>query len=200
MSNNDMNIQIPENDELGKFYNYMRERFGELREGSRGTAWDFIGLSASIEYLASLTKIRVRDTESRKMREQYGHEYFTKFVENYFPESYSSFTYKNGQQDLPEQMYRILRCGLAHAFSLYGDAKGRGRTGSIVIGHETGNLIPESLKPPRDDTVVLNFLPLLTDVEYALNRLIKNARNDLVLRERLLKRIREQPPLASITE
>lgn len=193
-------MSLENNDELEKFKNYMFERFFELERDSRGTVWDFVGLSVSLDYLASLTKIKVTDQRTGKLKYQSGSEYFTSFINRFFPEAYSQFTYRNGSNDLPEQMYRTLRCGLAHAFSLYGESSGRGRTGSIMIGHGVDNLIPAIKTPPRDDTVILNFTPLIKDVRTALNNLIEAARSDSRLKERLLVRIRAQPPLQLILE
>ncbi|MBL7234894.1 hypothetical protein [Komagataeibacter oboediens] len=193
-------MNLENNDELEKFKSYMLERFLELERDSRGTAWDFVGLSVSLDYLASLTKIHVIDQRTGKLKCQSGSEYFTSFINNFFPEAYSQFTYRCGSKDLPEQMYRILRCGLAHAFSLYGEPSGRGRTGSIMIGHGVDNLIPAQKEPPRDDTVILNFIPFINDVRTALNNLIEAARFDSRLKERVLKRIRAQPPLQLILE
>ncbi|MBS1014830.1 hypothetical protein [Acetobacter persici] len=197
-------MNLENNDELEKFKSYMHERFNELERDSRGTAWDFVGLSVSLDYLASLTKIKVKVKVKVKQREelrwQPGREYFTIFINEFFPEAYSQFTYRNGSNDLPEQMYRTLRCGLAHAFSLDGEPGGHGRTGSIMIGHGKGNLIPAQKAPPRDDTVILNFIPFINDVRTALNNLIEAARSDPRLKERLLKRIRAQPPLQLILE
>ncbi|MGE4521810.1 MAG: hypothetical protein AB7D19_04915 [Acetobacter sp.] len=191
-------MNLENNDELEQFKNYMHERFDELERDSRGTAWDFVGLSVSLDYLASLTKIKVKTKE--KVRWQSGREYFTLFINNFFPGAYSQFTYRNGSNDLPEQMYCILRCGLAHAFSLYGEPGGHGRTGSIMIGHGEGNLIPAQKAPPRDDSVILNFIPFINDVRTALDSLIEAARSDSQLKDRMLKRIRAQPPLQLILE
>lgn len=69
-----------------------------------------------------------------------------------------------------------------------------------MIGHGVGNLIPVQKAPPRDDTVILNFSPLIKDVRTALDRLIEAARCDSQLKERLLNRIRAQPPLELIPE
>lgn len=193
-------MNLENNDELEKFKSYMLERFLELERDSRGTVWDFVGLSVSLDYLASLNKIEVKDQKTGKLRLQYGSEYFTSFINIFFPEEYFKFTYRSGSNDLPEQMYRTLRCGLAHAFSLYGEPNGKGRTGSIMIGHGIGNLIRTQKAPPRDDTVILNFIPFLNDVRTALIKLVEAARADPQLKERLLGRIRVQPPLQLILE
>lgn len=193
-------MNLENNDELEKFKSYMLERFLELERDSCGTVWDFVGLSVSLDYLASLNKIKVKDKKTGKLRLQYGNEYFTSFINIFFPEKYFKFTYRSGSNDLPEQMYRTLRCGLAHAFSLYSEPSGKGRTGSIMIGHGTGNLIRTQKAPPHDDTVILNFIPFLNDVRTALIKLVEAARADPQLKERLLGRIRAQPPLQLILE
>lgn len=193
-------MNLENNDELEQFKIYMHERFNELERDSRGTAWDFVGLSVSLDYLASLTRIKVKVKEKEGLRWQSGREYFTLFINKFFPEAYSQFTYRSGSNDLPEQMYCILRCGLAHAFSLYGEPGRHGRTGSIMIGHGEGNLIPAQKAPPRGDSVILNFIPFINDVRTALDSLIEAARSDSQLKERMLRRIRAQPPLQLVLE
>lgn len=80
-------MNLENNDELEKFKSYMLERFLELERDSCGTVWDFVGLSVSLDYLASLNKIKVKDKKTGKLRLQYGNEYFTSFINIFFPEN-----------------------------------------------------------------------------------------------------------------
>src|SRR5689334_12604309 len=73
--------------------------------------WCFLCLSALIDYLSIAAY-----PNKKKQRDRY-----VAFIENFFPAKYKNFKYKNGQTDLPDQMYYVLRNGLVHSFSLVPD-------------------------------------------------------------------------------
>ena len=66
---------------------------------------------------------------------------YKRFIKDYLAlvrPGYRDFKYRNGNQDLPEQMYHVLRCGIVHSFSLIPDSTGVnpvGRDRSIVLCH-----------------------------------------------------------------
>ena len=111
---------------------YYLGRANELKIMCRsGTPWVFLCASTFLEYLAKLVYENYSDRK----------DYF-KFIRSYLAKIrplYKDFNYKkNKKQDLPEQMYFILRCGIAHSFSFYPDKIGNniiGRKQSIVLGH-----------------------------------------------------------------
>jgi len=53
-----------------------------------------------------------------------GHKGFVKKYMKEVRQEYATFRYSNGVQDLPVQMYHILRCGIVHSFSLIADKSG----------------------------------------------------------------------------
>ena len=89
--------------------------------------WGFLCVSALIDYLSRLANGK-----------NLGRSGYIQFINDYLPAGYRKFQYQNGQQDLPEQMYHVLRCGLVHSFSLIPDEQARekgGRDRSIVLIH-----------------------------------------------------------------
>jgi hypothetical protein len=112
--------------------------------------WPFLCASALIEYL---TKMVNGDGS--------GAEKYKQFVSTYLARVnplYNSFTYIYGspspEQDLPRQMYHILRCGIVHSFSFIPDKQATdkgGRPRSVLIAHEVSIslLIGTMGKTPR---------------------------------------------------
>lgn len=90
--------------------------------------WVFLCSSAFLEYTMKIVEGKDRGVSGYK-------DLITKY--NYFPDKYKTFVYRCGKQDLPEQMYSILRCGLVHSFSLKPIKPGpHGRLNSISLCHK----------------------------------------------------------------
>ena len=107
----------------------LNDRLNELRACcATGSPWVFVGASAFLEYL---TKLAGRT----------GSQGYKDFVSDELEKVngfYRSFRYRNGAQDLPTQMYHVLRCGIVHSLSLVPDARAvaaGGRDRSIVLCH-----------------------------------------------------------------
>src|SRR5271168_5244509 len=69
--------------------------------------WPFLCASAFIDYLTKMVN-----------GGQTGRETYKQFVSTYLAKVnslYVSFTYGSGHQDLPIQLYHILRCGIVHS-------------------------------------------------------------------------------------
>jgi|JYMV01.1.fsa_nt_gi hypothetical protein len=108
----------------------------EYLRNLRGTVWCFIGASTMIEYLASLSKGAAAGRTS-----------YIEFIKEFMRDAYKKFSYRSRhrvhrgpkkftKEDLPEQMYFILRCGLVHGFSLVPTSKEKengGRERSLTI-------------------------------------------------------------------
>src|SRR6266850_1161838 len=108
---------------------HFRNRLSELRDVARiGSPWIFVCASAYVEYLARLEKGSVTSGDD-----------YIEFVKQWLAKvnpAYKAFTFKSGMQDLPEQMYLVLRCGVVHSLSLVPSqgTKG-GRPRPIVLAH-----------------------------------------------------------------
>lgn len=123
---------------------------------------------------------------------------FQEFISCYMSRSYCSFRYANGLQDLPMQMYAILRCSLIHAFSLTPlprrDKKPTsGRKNSILISAD-GVHLGRVLDPPYDAALFV-FSPFLNDIESALLEAFSQAERDRGLKHRIERHIRIHSPV-----
>jgi hypothetical protein len=110
---------------------YFESRIAELRKlVTLGDPWVFVCASSFIEYLAKMSN--GAPTGAREYKDFLRNHYFRTCPE------YASFRYSCGKQDLAEQMYHVLRCGIVHSFSLFADSHARkydGRDRSILLAH-----------------------------------------------------------------
>jgi hypothetical protein len=127
---------------------------------------------------------------------------FIKFIKEYMPASYKEFTYACGKQDLPEQMYYVLRCGIVHKFSLIPDDQGKGNGGrdcSIALSHDTrdGHVqnIPCTKRGARD-SCCLNAYEFVADLSSAMRKLFKAAKSNPDVRKNIRKWLKKHPPIA----
>jgi hypothetical protein len=107
---------------------YCLDRLNEARPIIvNGTPWGFLCLAAFIDFLAKLAKnVDAKGPGYKDFFKAHAH-------------AYADFRYANGAQDLPEQFYHVLRCGICHSFSLKPDAQALGQGGrekSIHISHD----------------------------------------------------------------
>ena len=162
---------------MNKIEGYFDSRIKELRElANRGDPWIFLCTSSFIEYLARMT---------------YGKETlatdYKNFLTNYFfigcPE-YGHFRYASGTQDLADQMYHVLRCGIAHSFSLIADAKAKIRSGrdrSILLDHRRSgkrhlrNYVNNHTRP-KIDAAVFVAEDFVEDIDKVMQYIFSEAR------------------------
>jgi hypothetical protein len=157
---------------------YFLERAQELM-AVNGTPWIFAGGTCLIEYLAKMKKGGRTDRFD-----------FIDFVRSEMP-AYANFHYSTPHrrvrrgglfdmtdQDLPEQMYYILRCGLLHRFSLVPSSTeitNGGRLRSIWMIHQAAatqaHLSAISIPPDVPDSVVLISEVFINDISTLINTL-----------------------------
>jgi len=177
---------------------YFEARAGEIRShcGS-GSAFVFIEECVLLEYLASAEAGKAATAATYKA-----------FVSNWLGRvrpAYRDFAFRDGQQNLPAQMYYVLRCGLVHSFSLTPDAKGQsagGRDRSIVLSHRSDGRrhltrYPKRAKAP--DAVLFVAEDFADDLRSVVRILFDEAKRDGMLRGRILGRMRDHEPLAVVT-
>jgi hypothetical protein len=158
--------------------------------------WGFLCLSALIDYLARLANGCNR-----------GRTGYIDFIRNHFPDKYRNFKYRSGQQDLPEQMYHVLRCGLVHSFSLIPDQSARSKVGrdrSIVLIHECAakerglaHLDPYVGPHGRLDAALFVAERFLDDTKTAADALIQKALPGSTLEANILTWFHDYPPIKS---
>lgn len=132
-----MSTTLPFSD-LDYARDYFLDRCNELLAVT-GTPWIFAGAACLIEYMSKLVNSG-----------RAGQQAYVQFIRDNMP-NYRDFRYLHSNpvrrrsvtrdhtnQDLPEQMYYVLRCGLLHRFSVIPDPEALsngGRDRSIVMIH-----------------------------------------------------------------
>lgn len=152
------------------------------------TPWIFLCLSALIDYLSSAAYPNAGTQADR----------YTKFIKENFSSKYQTLVYRNGKQDLPEQMYYVLRNGLVHSFSLVPNARSArrgGRVRSIALGHRS-NSTPYHLALFPNDIVLFIAEDFLEDTKEAAYKLLDNAKPGTVLEKNLINQFTAHPPIA----
>lgn len=154
--------------------------------------WIFLCLAALVDYLSSA--------------EYHGHnlpqwDRYSRFINVHFPAKYRRFRYKNGKQDLPTQMYNVLRCGIVHSFSLVPDPKAAkyGRQYSIVLAHGANadhNHLDQYGEPPASDAAYFIAEDFLADTEWAARHLLRSAKRGSAVEAAILAHLTAYPPIA----
>jgi hypothetical protein len=162
-------------------------RLAQLRD-MKPSPWPFLCAAAMLEYLA-------------KMAIGKGRGPYKDFVRNYMRKEYREFQFVNGDTDLPEQIYHVLRCGIVHSFSLTPDLKDypKGRNKSIVIAHEGNHLSRfTGWGGHFEDAVLLVFEDFANDIGAALDKVFSDAASDAVLKGRIEDHLSGHPPVTEL--
>lgn len=157
-----------------------------------GTAWVFVFASTLVEYLAKL--VNGQNTTRQ---------HYIQFIKDYMAKirpEYATFSYQNGNQDLPEQMYHILRCGIVHSFSFVPDQQAMnsgGRERSIVLSHRTAGRPHlssySSVKAP--DAAIFVAEDFVEDIEKAIRHIFSDARSRADLKANIETWLSTHPPI-----
>jgi hypothetical protein len=177
---------------------YFRDRVKELRRSCEDrTPWVFLSASAMLEYLAKIVNGADKKADGYKS-----------FIRDYFSavrSEYKDFKYKSGDQDLPIQMYHVLRCGIVHNFSLIPDSTARakcGRDRSIVLCHkrESDSEGWHHLMPYTSDKVADAALfvaeEFVNDIARVVDFIFGKARKDSALSQNIELWLKNHPPIA----
>ena len=174
--------------------NYYLERTLELIEHSKqGDTWFFIGASTFINHLANLV-----------FGNRAGRVGYVEFIKKYMPPNYKNFTYLNGSQDLPLQMWCILRCGIIHSFSLipyriYEPCKSNARERSIILTHrrnnDGSNLSNYTGINNNRDAALFVAEDFANDINITAEYIFKEAKNNRQLENNIMSWIRQFPPI-----
>lgn len=180
---------------IGEFKAYLLAEVAALRARQPDSA-AFATATEIIDVLAQAS------TSSGGHRRQKGNrDRFLGFVRHNMRPQYNSFRYASGEQDLPEQMYAILRCGLVHARSLSPDPQraGRssaGRTNSIFISADGAHLA--SVTDGSRDAALFVFEPFVADIEAALRGVFLRASRETGLLALIENHLRNQSPVRGL--
>ena len=185
---------------------YFKNRIDELKRLSRDKSqvnpWIFVCASAFIDYLAKI--VNGQDMQGS------GYKGFISDYLSIINPVYKTFTYKNGKQDLPDQMYHVLRCGILHSFSFIPDSKSSksgGRLRSIVLCHADErdrkgwrhlmSYPPSGSTHPTSVTDAALFVAedFIDDLENVVNHIFCQASTDSALKTKIKDWTHKHPPI-----
>jgi hypothetical protein len=173
-------------EEAEKYFTAMIPDLGKMC--CDGSPWVFLCGTAVIEYLCKLAY------------GPGGRKNFAKFIKEYMPASYRKFSYASKKQDLPEQMYHVLRCGIVHSFSLIPDEHGKkngGRDRSIALSHDTRDGHIKRVSTQRaPDACCLNALEFVADLASAMRKLFDSAKTKKEVKTNITSWLEKCPPIA----
>lgn len=172
---------------------YCANRLIEIRAqvtNGTNTAFDFVILSAYIDFLSKLAA----------GRDNLGAGY-KKFIKKYFPPKYNNFIFVSNHQDLPEQLYHVLRCGIIHCFSMYPKYENRGKKKerTIVISHDGKSSIKkyghlDNFTENGLDAAIIIASNFCDDIDFATQKMFQ----DSAVLTRAERWVKKQPPLGII--
>ena len=176
---------------------YFIDRIEELRQSCcDGTPWVFLSASAMLDYLAKI--VNGADKGSQGYKDFIG-EYLGKVRAEY-----KDFTYRNGDQDLPIQMYHVLRCGIVHSFSLIPDQRARdqgGRNRPIVLCHKReseakgwSHLMQYSSEKISDAALFI-VEEFVEDIARVVTLIFQEAAEDSKLKQNIESWLQKHPPI-----
>jgi hypothetical protein len=169
---------------------YFLDRADEVVAHCRNhSAFVFLEAAALLGYLAKAAGCEGSKGYGRFVREQ---------LQQVRPE-YATFQYADGNEDLPEQMYYVLRCGLVHSFSLVPDKEARshgGRVRSIVLCHRNAGLNHLS-RHVEVDAAIFVAEDFAEDLHALVGRLFDNARQNGALANHIVRHLDDHPPISS---
>lgn len=175
---------------------YLNHLIGFMKETSKlGTAMAFIVPCCYIEYLSKLYN---KESNSKS---------YKKFIQDVLSEinpKYKSFVYKSGDKDLDIQMYHILRCGIVHSFSLYGDKKSKeegGRDQSIVLGHkdyDEGAHLSSFSNEQIKDACLFILEDFIEDLEKATHKLLEIANQKPEIKNNIENWLKDHPFISGL--
>lgn len=179
--------------DINTIHKYFKARVKEIKCISKKVnPWGFVCCSAFIEYLVKATN------GGESGREKYK-DFIIKYLSQ-IDDRYTNFKYHDGKQDLPVQMYHILRCGIIHSFSFVPDnlALGNGgRIRSILLSHKDVHLTPYTEK--EYDSVIFNAMSFANDIEKLVDLIFNDiAEKDDTVKKNILQWYEKYPPICAL--
>ncbi|MEA5139519.1 hypothetical protein [Arcicella rigui] len=108
------------------------------------------------------------------------------------------------KNNLPTQMYHVLRCGFVHSFSLIPDNKAKGKGGrdrSIILGFKEDNNLNHldnfSCEGVRDACLFI-LDDFISDLDKSIDILFEKVNNDENLKKHILKLVSDYPYIGAI--
>lgn len=180
--------------ELNDLKRYFKTQFDQLEHICQSPSpWIFICLSVFIDFLSKLSELSGNDKDK-----------YINLIATRYPPKYRNFKYFIGSQDLPQQIYIILRSGLVHAFSLTPNRVGVGRQRSVRLFHRQDtslrNIVHFPDKSHEVDAAVLVAEDFLKDTQTVASRIVWRARRDTILKQHIINFLKANPPIAGLDQ
>jgi hypothetical protein len=150
---------------------YCLNRLTEIREIMKlRNPWGFVCAAAFIDLLSKINK----GTDEKRAG-------YKDFIIEWLPDTYKTFQYANGENDLPYQLYHIFRCGILHSFSFSPTMTDKdARKQSVIIAHEcqkdSGDYYKnlENYNKNGMDAAIIIAENLCDDLNYAIDNMFKD--------------------------
>lgn len=187
---------------------------------SGGAVWPFICCSTFIEYMAKMSvdpsTVRQKNGGTRINPRPADDAIYVTFINQYFPAKYNNFQYSNrmhvnesrfggstnGRTDkcLPYKMYKVLRCGLVHAFSLNDPESSMQSLRSIFIEHRGESLSHhlDHISNASYDVALFISEDFAEDIASVTENLFEKAKTDVVLKKRIVEYYHDHPPVQAL--
>lgn len=186
---------------LSDIHQYYKIRIEEVQRFAKtfgsGDLWTFLMCSSFIDYLVKMVNNKDKTSGSD----------YKEFIRLYLSQiniKYIEFKYKSGKQDLPEQIYHVLRCGITHSHSLFPDKLSRvkgGRNRSIVLAHrKNGNIHLDRYLENGLDSVIFTIEDFSEDLEKVLDKIfIDVAPQNSEVASKILAWVTNYPPISNLS-
>lgn len=166
------------------------------------TAARYIVPLCLIDYLSKLY-----DKSSKKGRDQYKN-FINEIMAEVNPK-YKTFRYTviydtEEENNLPTQMYHVLRCGFVHSFSLIPDETAKkfgGRDRSIILGFKEDNNLNHLDNFYCEgvlDACLFILDDFISDLDKSIDILFEKVNNDENLKKHILKLVSDYPYIGAI--
>ncbi|AOW47956.1 hypothetical protein A4S02_14040 (plasmid) [Acetobacter ascendens] len=193
---------------IDRYQNYLNDRILELKTAQHikskddrlnGSIWDFVLMGCLVELVAKLNCVDSINTFEK----------VSKLFDERLPKYRAPF-YNTPEKinDVPEQIYMVMRCGLIHSLSLIPDKKVKDkdiykrhwREVSLVLTHRGNHL--KMGKTPHNGSLVevcqLDYSTMLDDMQTALDAIFQDAKHDTALSSHIEKFVKENPTLSFV--
>lgn len=187
---------------------WINARIEELKTAQRnkndidrlnGSIWDFVLMGCLVDVISRINYNNIKSSIKRT----------SKLFDDRLPK-YREVYYNKPKiiNDVPEQIYMVMRCGLVHSLSLvpnkdYMTSKSyenHWRKGSLLLTHRGNHLQMRTRIHNGEpiDACQLDYSTMLDDMQSALDAIFQDAKQDTTLSDHIETFVRENPTLGFV--
>jgi len=195
--------------DISIYQSWINDRIEELRTAQRikleidrlnGSAWDFVLMGCLVDIISRINYNNLNSSLKRT----------SKLFDDRLPQYREAFyNIPKRINDVPEQIYMVMRCGLVHSLSLVPDKnlidrkqyKDHWRKGSLLLTHR-GNHLQMRTRTYNGhliDACQLDYSTMLEDMQSALDAIFQDAEHDTALSAHIEKFVSENPTLGFVS-